>query len=213
MPTFRERTSTRPRPVSKGDSRGSAGPVEVHHEDPAERPDRNHAGKLQRPFLRHGYRRRAWSSCCLLSTSKAGTDSLIVLMAVPFSLCGAMWMLFVTQTHVSVPALMGTLMCIGLTTANSILVVTFCNQRVDAGVSARRAAVEAGYTRLRPVLMTAGAMILGMIPDGAGRRRRRRAKRASGARRNWRAAFCHVCHASVCSDDVPVVEARTEKGA
>ena len=61
------------------------------------------------------------------------TDAVIVLMAVPFALCGAMWMLFVTQTHISVPALMGTLMCIGLTTANSILVVTFCNQRVDAG--------------------------------------------------------------------------------
>ncbi len=96
------------------------------------------------------------------------TDSLIVLMAVPFALCGAMWMLYVTQTHISVPALMGTLMCIGLTTANSILVVTFCNQRVDAGVSARKAAIEAGYTRLRPVLMTAGAMILGMIPMALG---------------------------------------------
>lgn len=96
------------------------------------------------------------------------TDSLIVLMAVPFALCGAMWMLFVTQTHISVPALMGTLMCIGLTTANSILVVTFCNQRVAAGVSARQAAIEAGFTRLRPVLMTAGAMILGMIPMALG---------------------------------------------
>ncbi len=96
------------------------------------------------------------------------TDSLIVLMAVPFALCGAMWMLYVTQTHISVPALMGTLMCIGLTTANSILVVTFCNQRVDAGVSARKAAIEAGFTRLRPVLMTAGAMILGMIPMALG---------------------------------------------
>ncbi len=96
------------------------------------------------------------------------TDSLIVLMAVPFALCGAMWMLFLTQTHVSVPALMGTLMCIGLTTANSILVVTFCNQRVEAGVSPRKAAIEAGFTRLRPVLMTAGAMILGMIPMALG---------------------------------------------
>ena len=96
------------------------------------------------------------------------TDSLIVLMAVPFALCGAMWMLFVTQTHISVPALMGTLMCIGLTTANSILVVTFCNQRMDAGVSASQAAIEAGFTRLRPVLMTAGAMILGMIPMALG---------------------------------------------
>jgi multidrug efflux pump subunit AcrB len=96
------------------------------------------------------------------------TDSVIVLLAVPFALCGAMWMLYVTQTHISVPALMGTLMCIGLTTANSILVVTFCNQRVAAGVSTRRAAIEAGYTRLRPVLMTAGAMILGMIPMALG---------------------------------------------
>ncbi|MGC1587244.1 MAG: efflux RND transporter permease subunit [Rhodomicrobium sp.] len=96
------------------------------------------------------------------------TDSLIVLMAVPFALSGAMWMLFITQTHISVPALMGTLMCIGLTTANSILVVTFCNQRVDAGVSPRRASIEAGFTRLRPVLMTAGAMILGMIPMALG---------------------------------------------
>jgi multidrug efflux pump subunit AcrB len=96
------------------------------------------------------------------------TDSIIVLLAVPFALCGAMWMLFVTQTHISVPALMGTLMCIGLTTANSILVVTFCNQRVSSGISAHRASVEAGYTRLRPVLMTAGAMILGMIPMALG---------------------------------------------
>jgi multidrug efflux pump subunit AcrB len=96
------------------------------------------------------------------------TDPLIVLMAVPFALCGAMWMLFVTQTHISVPALMGTLMCIGLTTANSILVVTFCNQRVAAGVHPSLAAIEAGYTRLRPVLMTAGAMILGMIPMALG---------------------------------------------
>ncbi len=96
------------------------------------------------------------------------TDPLIVLMAVPFALCGAMWMLFVTQTHISVPALMGTLMCIGLTTANSILVVTFCNQRLAAGVPPALAAIEAGYTRLRPVLMTAGAMILGMIPMALG---------------------------------------------
>jgi multidrug efflux pump subunit AcrB len=95
-------------------------------------------------------------------------DAFIVLMAVPFALCGAMWALFVTQTHISVPALMGTLMCIGLTTANSILVVTFCNQRVEAGVSPRKAAIEGGFTRLRPVLMTAGAMILGMIPMAFG---------------------------------------------
>jgi multidrug efflux pump subunit AcrB len=95
-------------------------------------------------------------------------DPVIVLLAVPFALAGVVWMLFVTQTHISVPALMGTLMCIGLTTANSILVVTFANQRMALGLEARVAAIEAGYTRLRPVLMTAGAMILGMIPMAFG---------------------------------------------
>ncbi|MBV8851842.1 MAG: efflux RND transporter permease subunit, partial [Sinobacteraceae bacterium] len=95
-------------------------------------------------------------------------DPLIVLMAVPFALAGVLWMLFLTQTHMSVPALMGTLMCIGLTTANSILVVSFANQRMDAGDDPLRAAATAGVTRLRPVLMTAGAMILGMIPMALG---------------------------------------------
>jgi multidrug efflux pump subunit AcrB len=95
-------------------------------------------------------------------------DPLIVLSAVPFAIGGVMWMLFLTSTHVSVPALMGTLMCIGLATANSILVVTFANQRMMAGDTPFAAAIAAGYTRLRPVLMTAGAMILGMIPMGLG---------------------------------------------
>src|SRR5271169_1032993 len=95
-------------------------------------------------------------------------DPLIVLSAVPFALGGVIWMLFLTQTHISVPALMGTLMCIGLTTANSILVVTFANDRMKAGDDALTAAVAAGYTRLRPVLMTAGAMVLGMIPMALG---------------------------------------------
>ena len=95
-------------------------------------------------------------------------DPVIVLLAVPFALGGVMWMLFLTQTHLSVPALMGTLMCIGLTTANSILVVTFANQRMEAGDDKATAAIVAGYTRLRPVLMTAGAMILGMIPMALG---------------------------------------------
>jgi multidrug efflux pump subunit AcrB len=95
-------------------------------------------------------------------------DPLIVLMAVPFTLSGVMWMLFLTQTHLSVPALMGTLMAIGLTTANSILVVTFANARLSDGDTPLLAAVTAGYTRLRPVLMTAGAMILGMVPMAIG---------------------------------------------
>jgi multidrug efflux pump subunit AcrB len=95
-------------------------------------------------------------------------DPLIVLMAVPFALAGIVWMLFITGTHISVPALMGSLMCIGLTTANGILVLTFANQQAEQGVDPMHAAIEAGYTRLRPVLMTAGAMILGMIPMALG---------------------------------------------
>ncbi|HEY2274471.1 MAG TPA: efflux RND transporter permease subunit [Steroidobacteraceae bacterium] len=95
-------------------------------------------------------------------------DPLIVLLAVPFTLSGVMWILFLTQTHLSVPALMGTLMAIGLTTANSILVVTFANQRMAAGDAPLIAAATAGYTRLRPVLMTAGAMVLGMVPMAIG---------------------------------------------
>jgi multidrug efflux pump subunit AcrB len=95
-------------------------------------------------------------------------DPVIVLLAVPFALGGVIWMLYLTQTHLGVPALMGTLMCIGLTTANSILVVVFARQRLAAGDDSVTAAVAAGYTRIRPVLMTAGAMILGMIPMSLG---------------------------------------------
>ena len=95
-------------------------------------------------------------------------DPLIVLSAVPCALAGVIWMLSATGTHVSVPALMGTLMCIGLATANSILVVAFARQRLAAGDSPVEAAEAAGYTRMRPVLMTAGAMMLGMIPMALG---------------------------------------------
>jgi multidrug efflux pump subunit AcrB len=104
----------------------------------------------------------------LVMNFQSWIDPLIVLMAVPFALGGVMWMLFLSQTPMSVPALMGTLMCIGLTTANSILVVSFANQRMAAGEDPLRAATSAGYTRLRPVLMTAGAMILGMVPMALG---------------------------------------------
>ena len=105
---------------------------------------------------------------CLVINFQSWLDPAIVLMAVPFALGGVMWMLFLSGTPLSVPALMGTLMCIGLTTANSILVVTFANQRLAAGDDPHAAAAAAGYTRLRPVLMTAGAMILGMIPMALG---------------------------------------------
>ncbi len=104
----------------------------------------------------------------LVMNFQSWIDPLIVLMAVPFALGGVLWMLFLSQTPMSVPALMGTLMCIGLTTANSILVVSFANQRMAAGDDPLHAAISAGYTRLRPVLMTAGAMILGMVPMALG---------------------------------------------
>jgi multidrug efflux pump subunit AcrB len=104
----------------------------------------------------------------LVMNFQSWIDPLIVLMAIPFALAGVLWMLFLSQTPMSVPALMGTLMCIGLTTANSILVVSFANQRMAAGDDALRSATSAGYTRLRPVLMTAGAMILGMVPMALG---------------------------------------------
>jgi multidrug efflux pump subunit AcrB len=104
----------------------------------------------------------------LVMNFQSWIDPAIVLMAVPFALGGVLWMLYLTQTPMSVPALMGTLMCIGLTTANSILVVSFANQRMEAGADPLQAAASAGYTRLRPVLMTASAMILGMVPMALG---------------------------------------------
>jgi multidrug efflux pump subunit AcrB len=95
-------------------------------------------------------------------------DPFIILTALPGALCGILWMLFLTQTTVSVPALMGAIMSIGVATANSILLVTFANDEQAAGMSARDAALEAGYTRLRPVVMTALAMIIGMLPMAIG---------------------------------------------
>ena len=95
-------------------------------------------------------------------------DPLIILSALPGALSGILWMLFVTQTTFSVPSLMGAIMCIGVATANSILMVTFANDERLDGKGVRAAALSAGFTRLRPVLMTAAAMILGMIPMALG---------------------------------------------
>ena len=91
-------------------------------------------------------------------------DPLVVVSGAPGALAGILWMLFVTQTTLNVPSLTGAIMTIGVSTANSVLVVTFANERRAEGMSAIDAAIDAGYTRLRPVLMTALAMILGMIP-------------------------------------------------
>src|SRR5215831_20314727 len=91
-------------------------------------------------------------------------DPFIILMAIPGALSGILWMLFLTQTTLNVPSLMGAIMAIGVATANSILMVVFANDLRRAGEDARRAALEAGFTRLRPVIMTALAMIVGMVP-------------------------------------------------
>ena len=95
-------------------------------------------------------------------------DPLIILMALPGALAGILWMLFVTQTTISVPALMGAIMSIGVATANSILMITFANDRRRDGRNAHDAALDAGMTRLRPVIMTALAMIIGMLPMSLG---------------------------------------------
>ncbi len=95
-------------------------------------------------------------------------DPFIILMALPGALSGILWMLFVTQTTISVPSLMGAIMCVGVATANSILLVTFANDQRLGGKEAVSAALAAGFTRLRPVLMTALAMIIGMLPMALG---------------------------------------------
>jgi multidrug efflux pump subunit AcrB len=95
-------------------------------------------------------------------------DPLVILMALPGAIAGIVWFLFLSHTTLSVPALMGSIMCVGVATANSILVVTFANDQRKVGRDAKHAALAAGMTRLRPVLMTAMAMIIGMLPMSLG---------------------------------------------
>jgi multidrug efflux pump subunit AcrB len=95
-------------------------------------------------------------------------DPFIIITALPAALAGIVLMLFFTHTTLSVPALMGAIMCMGVATANSILVVTFAKQRLLEHRNAVRAAIEAGGTRFRPVIMTALAMIIGMVPMALG---------------------------------------------
>jgi multidrug efflux pump subunit AcrB len=95
-------------------------------------------------------------------------DPFIILMALPGAFAGILWMLFATQTTINVPSLMGTIMAIGVATANSILLVTFANDERKAGMNEIEAALSAGYTRIRPVMMTAIAMIIGMLPMSLG---------------------------------------------
>ena len=96
------------------------------------------------------------------------SEPFIIIMALPGALAGISWMLFLTGTTLSVPALMGAIMCIGVATANSILVISFAKERFEELKNARQAVHEAGTTRLRPVIMTALAMIIGMVPMALG---------------------------------------------
>ncbi|HSY08178.1 MAG TPA: efflux RND transporter permease subunit [Steroidobacteraceae bacterium] len=95
-------------------------------------------------------------------------DPFIIITALPAALAGIVWMLFLTHTTVSVPALTGAIMCMGVATANSVLMVSFARERLNAGDDAAHAASQAGFQRFRPVLMTALAMIIGMVPMALG---------------------------------------------
>ena len=95
-------------------------------------------------------------------------DPFIIIAALPGALAGIVWFLFLTGTHISVPALTGAIMCVGVATANSILVVSFAKEQMEAGLNAADAALSAGFTRFRPVIMTALAMIIGMVPMALG---------------------------------------------
>jgi len=95
-------------------------------------------------------------------------DPFVIITALPAALAGISWILFATGTTLSVPALTGAIMCMGVATANSILVVSFARERLEHTGNAVTAAIEAGFTRFRPVLMTALAMIIGMAPMALG---------------------------------------------
>jgi multidrug efflux pump subunit AcrB len=95
-------------------------------------------------------------------------DPFIIISALPAALAGIVWFLFITRTTLSVPALTGSIMCMGVATANSILVVSFAKEQMTEGRDSIAAALQAGFTRFRPVLMTALAMIIGMVPMALG---------------------------------------------
>jgi multidrug efflux pump subunit AcrB len=95
-------------------------------------------------------------------------DPFIIITALPGALAGIIWILLLTHTTLSVPSLTGMIMCMGVATANSILLVSFARERLSEGLNSTQAAVQAGYVRIRPVLMTAFAMIIGMVPLSLG---------------------------------------------
>jgi multidrug efflux pump subunit AcrB len=96
------------------------------------------------------------------------SDPLVIISALPAALAGIIWMLFTTFTTLSVPALTGAIMCMGVATANSVLVISFARERLEELADPIAAAIDAGFVRFRPVLMTALAMIIGMAPMALG---------------------------------------------
>src|ERR1700757_5508655 len=152
-------------------------------------------------------------------------DPFVVILALPATLCGIVTMLFITGTSLSVPSLMGAIMAVGVASANSILLVTFAREQQLAGKTAFQAAIEAGHTRIRPVLMTASAMIVGMIPmaiGGAGARGvGRPAVRDADAPTDRALSVCHAAQpqrrqsgqwrirgASQCMSSIPTLASR-----
>ena len=122
-------------------------------------------------------------------------DPFIIITALPGALAGIAVALFVTHTNISVPALMGAIMTMGTATANSILLVSYARERIAVHGDALRAAVEAGKARIRPVLMTAAAMIIGMLPMSTGEL----SECAAGSRRHGRPTGCHHLYPVFCA--------------
>ena len=127
------------------------------------------------------------------------SDPFIIITALPGALCGIVWMLFLTRTTLNVPSLMGAVMSIGVATANSILVVTFAKERLAETRNAFTAALDAGYIRLRPVVMTALAMIIGMVPMALGLGEGGEQNAPLGPGRDRRPAICDGRDALFCS--------------
>ncbi len=139
-------------------------------------------------------------------------DPFIILTALPGAMAGIAWMLYVTQTTLSVPALMGAIMCIGVATSNSILMVTFANDQRQEGADARRAALAAGATRLRPVSDDRAGDDDRHVADVAGTRRRWRTKRSAGPGCHRRPPRGDRVYAHLCTGDVQPAAANRSQG-
>ncbi|MFN9944406.1 MAG: efflux RND transporter permease subunit, partial [bacterium] len=106
--------------------------------------------------------------CLIVVNFQSWVDPFVIITALPAALAGIVWMLFATGTTLSVPALTGAILCMGVATANSVLVISFARERLEQSGSSLQAALDAGFVRFRPVLMTALAMIIGMLPMALG---------------------------------------------